>query len=89
MFNMGERSKSKQKFGGTNVCKAEEVGEYFVNPKIKNVAFGQGIMQIKLFVLWISELLILYEWKYVVESNFEVPRFNVNPSVLCISKSNS
>ena len=40
MFNMGERSKSKYKFGGTNVCKAEEVGEYFVNPKIKNVAFS-------------------------------------------------
>ena len=33
---MGERRKSKQKFGGTKVCNAEEVTKYFVNPKTKN-----------------------------------------------------
>ena len=29
MFSMGERSKSKYKFGGTKVCDADEVIEYF------------------------------------------------------------
>ena len=36
MFSKGERSKSKHKFGGTKVCKAEYVREYFVDPKIEN-----------------------------------------------------
>ena len=40
MFSMGERSKSKRKFGGTKVCEVDEVREYFINPKIKNEAFG-------------------------------------------------
>ena len=40
MFSMGERSKSKDKFGGTKVCEAEEVREYFINPKIENEVFG-------------------------------------------------
>ena len=40
LFSMGERSKSKSKFGGTNICKADEVREYFINAKIKNEAFG-------------------------------------------------
>ena len=30
-----ERRKSRHKFGGTKVCKAEEVRKYFVNPKIE------------------------------------------------------
>ena len=36
MISMGERRKSKHKFDGTKVCKAEEVTKYFVNPKTKN-----------------------------------------------------
>lgn len=32
MFTMGERSKSKQKFGGTKVWEAEQAREYFINP---------------------------------------------------------
>ena len=35
MFSEQERRKSKNKFGGTKVCKAEEVRKYFVNPKIE------------------------------------------------------
>ena len=34
MFIKRERRKSKYKFGGTKVCKAEEVRKYFVNPKL-------------------------------------------------------
>ena len=40
MFSMGERSKSKCKFGGTKVCEDDEVAEYFINPKTENEAFG-------------------------------------------------
>ena len=40
MFSMRERRKSKHKFGGTKVCKAEEVRKYFVNSKIENEFFG-------------------------------------------------
>ena len=52
----GERNKSKHKFGGTKVCEAEEVREYFINPKIENEFFGYFVMKIKLFVVWISEI---------------------------------
>ena len=40
MFSMRERRKSKQKFGGTKVCKAEKVKKYFVNSKTENEVFG-------------------------------------------------
>ena len=33
---MQERRKSKHKFGGTEVWKAEEVRKYIINPKIEN-----------------------------------------------------
>ena len=36
MFKLRERRKSKHKFNGTKVCKAEEVRKYFVNSKIEN-----------------------------------------------------
>ena len=36
IFSMRERRKSKHKFGGTKLCKAEELRKYFVNPKIEN-----------------------------------------------------
>ena len=39
MFSMPEKRKSKHKFGGTKVCKAEKVRNYFVNPKIQNEVF--------------------------------------------------
>ena len=39
-FIIGERNKSKRKSGGTKACKADEVREYFKNPKIENDAFG-------------------------------------------------
>ena len=48
MFNKQERRKSKYKYGGTKVCKAEEVKKYFVNPKVF------GLRVINLFVVWIS-----------------------------------
>ena len=48
MFNKQERRKSKYKYGGTKVCKAEEVKTYFVNPKVF------GLRVINLFVVWIS-----------------------------------
>ena len=34
MFSVQERHKSKYKFGGTKVCKAEEVRKSFLNLKI-------------------------------------------------------
>ena len=37
MFSKQERHKSKYKFGGIKVCKAEEVRKYFVNPKIESL----------------------------------------------------
>ena len=40
IFSIGERSKSKCKFGGTKVCKADEVRECFINPKFEYEAFG-------------------------------------------------
>ena len=40
MINMRERCKSKHKFGGTKVCKADEVTKYFVNLKIENEVFN-------------------------------------------------
>ena len=40
MFSMGERRKRKYKLGGTNVCVAEEVSDYFINPKTENEFFG-------------------------------------------------
>ena len=39
IFSMGERSKSKHKFGGLKVCKTDEVRKYFINPKTENEAF--------------------------------------------------
>ena len=35
-----DRSKSKYKFGGTKVCKAEEVRKYFLNPEIESFRLG-------------------------------------------------
>ena len=35
IFTIGERRKRRDKFGGTKICKAEEVRKYFVNPKIE------------------------------------------------------
>ena len=40
MFSMRERCKYKHKFGGTKVCKADEVRKYFINSKIENEVFG-------------------------------------------------
>ena len=39
IFSIQERRKSRHKFDGTKVCKAEEVRKYFVNPKIEIEAF--------------------------------------------------
>ena len=54
----GERSKCKKKanakkFGGTKLCEAEEVRQHFISPKLENEVFGY--LEIKLFVVWISE----------------------------------
>ena len=37
---MRKKCKSKHKFGGAKVCKAEQVKKYFVNPKTENEVFG-------------------------------------------------
>ena len=37
---MREKSKSKHKFGGAEICKAEHVRKYFVNHQIGNEVFG-------------------------------------------------
>ena len=55
MFNMGERRKSKDKFSGTKVWEDEQIREHFINLKIKNEISGYCVIQIKLFVVWVSE----------------------------------
>ena len=40
MFSIRERRKSKHKFGGTNICKVEQVRKYFINTKIENEVFS-------------------------------------------------
>ena len=53
---MRERHKSKHKFGGTKVCKAEDVKKHFVNSKIENEVFGQCVNYIisyELSLYWI------------------------------------
>ena len=39
-FSIRERRESRHKFGGTKVCKAEEVRKHFVTPKIKIEVFS-------------------------------------------------
>ena len=41
MISMRERRKSKHKFGGSIVCKAEEVRKYFVNPTLFAVCISE------------------------------------------------
>ena len=38
--SMQEKCKSKHRFGGAKVCKAEQVRKYFVNPNIENEVFS-------------------------------------------------
>ena len=40
MFRIQERRKSRHKFGGTKVFKAEEARKYFVDPKIGTEVFS-------------------------------------------------
>ena len=40
IFSMRKKRKRKHEFGGTKVCKAEEVKKYFVNSKTENEVFG-------------------------------------------------
>ena len=40
IFSIRERRNSRQEFGGTKVCKAEEERKYFVNPKIEIDVFS-------------------------------------------------
>ena len=37
---MRQKRKSKHKFVGAKVCKAEQVRKYFVNPKFENEVCG-------------------------------------------------
>ena len=34
---------AKANFGGTKVCKAEQIREYFLNPKVENKFFGECV----------------------------------------------
>ena len=59
IFSIRERRKSRHKFGGTKVCKAEEVRKYFVNPKTEIEVFRYIIcsldfknMSCTLFFIW-------------------------------------
>ena len=40
IFSIRGRRKSRHKFGGTEVCKVEEVKKYFANPKIEIEVFS-------------------------------------------------
>ena len=43
IFSIQERRKSRHKFGGTKVCKAEEVRKYFTNRKVLVEVFSYMI----------------------------------------------
>ena len=47
IFIMAERIQSKRKFARMKVCEADEVREYFINPKIENECIN---------LIWISEI---------------------------------
>ena len=57
IFSIRERRKSRHKFGGTKVCKAEEVRKYFVNPKIEIEVFSYIIYSL---ISKISHVLSFY-----------------------------
>ena len=47
-FSIRERRKRRNKFGGTRVCKTEEVRKYFVNHKIEIQVFSYIICSLDL-----------------------------------------
>ena len=50
IFSIRERRKSRHKFGGTKVCKAEEIRKYSLNPKVEIEVFSY------IFPVWISKI---------------------------------
>ena len=54
MFNKQEIRKSKYKYGGTKVCKAEEIRKYFVNPKIESFRLVCKLHYLS--TVWISDI---------------------------------
>ena len=60
MFNMGERSKSKRKFGWTKVCETDEVRQYFINPKIENEVFGKCVNLVRISEIFHASLVKIY-----------------------------
>ena len=57
IFSIRERRKSRHKFGGTKVCKVEEIRKYFVNPKIEIEVFSYIIYSL---ISKISHVLSFY-----------------------------
>ena len=57
IFSIRERRKSRHKFGGTKVCKVEEIRKYFVNPKNEIEVFSYIIYSL---ISKISHVLSFY-----------------------------
>ena len=70
IFDVQERRKGRHKFGGTKLCKAEEVRNYFVNPKIEIGSFQLHYLQFRFQKYLMYSPFIAYEneeWcRYVV-----------------------
>ena len=73
IFGKQERRKSKYKFGGTKVCKAEEVRKCFVNHKIESFSLVCKLDWISdIHYVWISDIqkqsvrqdIGCFMWKY-------------------------
>ena len=60
IFSIRERHKSRHKFGGTKVCKAEGVRKYFVNPKTEIEVFNYIICRLAAWISKISHMLSSY-----------------------------
>ena len=78
MFSKQERCKSKYKFGGTKVCKAEEVRKYFLYPKIERFWLVCKLHYLQFgFQIYRSSRSQLFFGKGALK-NFEMLEFLVN-----------
>ena len=73
IFSIRERRKSRDKFGGTEVFKAEEVRKDFVNPKIEIEGFNYITCSLDfkniscaLFLLHMKTMSAAVSWWYIL-----------------------
>ena len=75
IFSIRGRRKSRHKFGGTEVCKVEEVKKYFANPKIEIEVLSYIICSLDfkniscaLFLLHLKTINGVFSW-YILALN--------------------